>query len=659
MAIADRDFEALLSASGLISVFVWENSPGFPVLYVTENVVRLLGITKQNFERFGLTYERLVHQDDYPRLCTDVEQAIQDPTLPASFTHEDYRLFRADGEVIWVADTTIIQRDEQGKVAYLFGYIIDITERKTLELALEQERHRLALLIEGTRVGIWDWNPQTDAVNTNARWIEMFGVAWQQLPQTMADLRTRIHPDDMAGYEAKIQAHLNGETQFYESVHRMQHSNGNYLYLLDRGRITERDKHGQAVKFISTLTDISSQKEAEVKALKAAQAKTLFLANISHEIRTPLHGILGIAGVLENTPLNAHQQELVGTIKRSGDYLLRTLNDVLDLTGAEEGKLKVTPTVADPRAIIRHMQQLFSETVKQKGLRLKAIIADNLPDQVSADHARLIQIISNLLSNAIKFTERGEIRLELGWQPVSGATDKGLLILQITDSGIGIRDTERIWHMFEQEESNLNRKHPGSGLGLAIVRSLVELMQGEVKVRSEFGVGTEFCVSLPVGHYQQAEQAELTDDAVQHQQLPVTEQPDPKLLQQLAHQCRVLIVDDSDVNQMILAEMLNQMQIPFVQVRESSAVVEKVSSGQFDIVFMDIHLPGIDGLELTRRIRHGEFNQPYIIALTADAFSETKAASQAAGMNDYITKPFLYEHIQAALIKAWLQRPAI
>lgn len=656
MAIADRDFEALLSASGLISVFVWENSPGFPVLYVTENVVRLLGITKQNFERFGLTYERLVHKDDYPRICADVEHALQDPTLPASFTHDDYRLFRADGEVIWVADTTIIQRDEQGEVAYLFGYIIDITERKTLELALEQERHRLALLIEGTRVGIWDWNPQTDAVNTNARWTEMFGVARPHLPRTMADLLRRIHPDDVAGYEAKIQAHLNGETQFYESVHRMQHSNGNYLYLLDRGRITERDKQGQAVKFISTLTDITSQKEAEVKALKAAQAKTLFLANISHEIRTPLHGILGIAGVLENTPLNAHQQELVGTIKRSGDYLLRTLNDVLDLTGAEEGKLRVTPTVADPRAIIRHMQQLFSETVKQKGLRLQAVIADDLPDQVSADHARLIQIISNLLSNAIKFTEQGEIRLELGWQPVASDSDKGLLILQVTDSGIGIRDTERIWHMFEQEESNLNRKHSGSGLGLAIVRSLAELMQGEVKVRSEFGVGTEFRVTVPVGRYRQPELNESPDNAMQYQQLPVTEQPDPSLLQQLAQQGRVLIVDDSDVNQMILAEMLNQMQISFVQIREASAVVEKVTSGQFDIVFMDIHLPGIDGLELTRRIRHSEFKQPYIIALTADAFTETKAASEAAGMNDYITKPFLFEHIQAALVKAWQQR---
>lgn len=127
-------------------------------------------------------------------------------------------------------------------------------------------------------------------------------------------------------------------------------------------------------------------------------------------------------------------------------------------------------------------------------------------------------------------------------------------------------------------------------------------------------------------------------------------------MQQLAQQGRVLIVDDSDVNQMILAEMLNQMQISFVQIREASAVVEKVTSGQFDIVFMDIHLPGIDGLELTRRIRHSEFKQPYIIALTADAFTETKAASEAAGMNDYITKPFLFEHIQAALVKAWQQR---
>lgn len=656
MAIADRDFEALLSASGLISVFVWDNSPGFPVLYVTENVVRLLGITKRNFERFGLTYERLVHPDDYPRICADVEQAMQDPTIPSSFTHDDYRLVRADGEVIWVADTTIIQRDENGEVDYLFGYIIDITQRKSLELALEQERHRLALLIEGTRVGIWDWNPQTNAVSVNHRWAEMLGVPEQELPTSIQGLLERVHADDVAGYEKKIQAHLNGETQFYESIHRMQHSDESYLYMLDRGRVTERDKHGQAIKFISTLTDITSQKEAELKALRAAQAKTLFLANISHEIRTSLHGILGIAGVLENTQLNSHQQELVGTIKRSGGYLLRTLNDVLDLTGAEEGKLKVTPTVADPRAIICHIQQLFSETVKQKGLSLSVVIADDLPHRVSADHARLIQIMSNLLSNSIKFTERGDIRLELSWQPGSTnagskGSDQGLLILQVTDSGIGIRDTERIWHMFEQEESNLNRKHSGSGLGLAIVRSLIELMQGEVRVRSELGVGTEFLVSVPVGRcHDESAQQPLGD----HMQQPVAvaEQLTPASWEQLAGQFRVLIVDDSDVNQLILAEMLNQMQIPFAQVRDANAVMETVASGEFDVVFMDIHLPDIDGLELTRQIRQNNTKQPYIIALTADAFTETKSASETAGMNDYITKPFLFEHIQAALVKA-------
>ncbi|MEX1220654.1 MAG: PAS domain-containing protein [Idiomarina sp.] len=656
MAIADRDFEALLSASGLISVFVWDNSPGFPVLYVTENVVRLLGITKRNFERFGLTYERLVHPDDYPRICADVEQAMQDPTIPASFTHDDYRLVRADGEVIWVADTTIIQRDDNGEVDYLFGYIIDITQRKSLELALEQERHRLALLIEGTRVGIWDWNPQTNAVSVNQRWSEMLGVTEQELPTSIEGLLECIHAEDVAGYEQKIQAHLNGETQFYESIHRMLHSDGSYLYMLDRGRVTERDKHGQAIKFISTLTDISSQKEAELKALRAAQAKTLFLANISHEIRTPLHGILGIAGVLENTQLNVHQQELVGTIKRSGDYLLRTLNDVLDLTGAEEGKLKVTPTVADPRAILRHIQQLFSETVKQKGLSLTVVIADDLPHSVSADHARLIQIMSNLLSNSIKFTEQGDIRLELSWQSNSAklagkSTEQGLLILQVVDSGIGIRDTERIWHMFEQEESNLNRKHSGSGLGLAIVRSLVELMQGEVRVRSELGVGTEFRVAVPVGRCQDMP-GNQHSGAVTPPPVTVAEQSGPNSWEQLAGQLRVLIVDDSDVNQLILAEMLNQLQIPFAQIRDANSVMESVASGEFDIVFMDIHLPDIDGLELTRQIRQNNHKQPYIIALTADAFTETKAASEAAGMNDYITKPFLFEHIQAALLKA-------
>lgn len=643
MAIEDRDFEALLSASGLISVFVWENRPGWPVTYVTENVVRLLGITKSDFERFGITYERLVHPDDYERMNDEIVQAMNDPTQPASFTHTDYRLFRADGEVIWVSDTTIMQRAANGEVTFLFGYIIDITERKMLELALEQERNRLTLLVEGTRVGTWDWEPKTDKVAFNQRWAEMLGVNHASLKPSLKSVIERIHPEDFDSYQQKIYAHLRGETEFYESVHRMRHEQGHYLYVLDRGRITEHDALGKAAKFISTLTDISAQKEAELRARRASQTKNLFLANISHEIRTPLHGILGITELLQNTNLDDRQRELVGTIQRSGGYLLNTLNDVLDLTSAEEGKLKVVRKAENPRRIIKHIEQLYGQTIRLKGIDFEVGDPTALPELVVMDHARMIQVVGNLVSNAIKFTDAGRIVLQMRWESEPNSDD-GLLVIQVTDTGIGIKDTQRIWQMFEQEQSELNRKQAGSGLGLAIVRNLVKLLNGEIKVHSQLGEGSTFEVKIPAreaspsygGHYPK----ERTADSRER-------------LADQANPVRILVVDDSEVNQLIIAEMLTSLDLFFVQERDATRVLPMLEADHFDIVFMDIHLPEVDGLELTRKIRRMDIAQPYIIALTANAFEETRAESKQVGMNDYVTKPFLFEQLHAALKRAF------
>lgn len=674
MAIKDRDFEALLSASGLISVFVWEISPGWPVLYVTENVVRLLGITKQNFERFGLTYERLVHPDDYQRMCEEIESALHDPTQPHSFTHEDYRLLRADGEVIWVSDTTIMQRDETGQVEYLFGYIIDITERKQLELALDEERHRLALVLEGTRVGIWNWAPQTDRLNVNPRWLELLGLAQLPLRSGLNQVVSRLHPDDFQQFNQRLHEHLQGDVEFYESIHRLRTETDRYIYVLDRGRVTERDENGRALKFVSTLTDISLQKEAEIEARRAAQAKNLFLANISHEIRTPLHGILGITNMLEQTPLDTKQRELLQTIKRSGDYLLNTLNDVLDLTGAEEGKLRMVRRAEDPRQLVQHIQQLFGDIIANKELEFQVWLNDALPARVWTDHARLVQIATNLVSNAIKFTDTGYISVRLDWQlrPDLGTRETvGELQLVVQDSGIGIRNTRRIWQMFEQEESDLNRRRSGSGLGLAIVKSLVELLGGHIDVQSKFGKGSLFRVVIPVTVAAEPVRSPMATPAATNpapaipaSSIPATPLPRQaatstnmlgtlKLGIQVPANSRVLVVDDSEVNQVIIAAMLRDIGVPFEQCQRAQDVIKCLQQQNYDVVFMDIHLPEIDGLELTQMIRQLSITQPQIIALTANAFSETRARSQQAGMNDYITKPFLFEHIETALQRAW------
>ncbi|WP_417437906.1 PAS domain-containing protein [Idiomarina sp.] len=627
--ISNENLAALLNVGSHLSLFIWEDAQGWPVRFVSDNIESLLGYKKARLESHEIQYRDLIHQDDLPRVMEEVNSLLSNES-GASLSHEDYRVKHANGHDIWVSDTTILLRYEDGK-NHLYGYLIDVTERKQLQIALEMERNRLQLILDATRLGTWEWNPQTGVTIFNQRWANMFGWDARELETNVESWSSRLHPEDYDDVWQAIKNHLDGVTPFYESLHRIRHRDGHWVYVLDRGKIIERDNEGRAIRYTGTVTDVTEQKKAELDALKAAHAKNVFLANMSHEIRTPLHGILGIASVLESTDLNPYQQQLLSTIKNSGDYLLTTLNDVLDLTQAEEGQLKVKRGVHSPTKVLNHVIQLFNQPVKDKGLEFIIDIAADIPERTLMDRARIAQVVSNLVGNALKFTERGSITIKACWEANSEKPDEGDLVVKVQDTGVGIYDTQRIWQLFEQEQDGLNRPEGGSGLGLAIVRNLVQLLNGTIQVDSKPEQGSCFTLCIPM--------------SVKPESAHQTEQNDvPRLSKK-----QVLVVDDNKINQLIIKEMLLSLNQYVDLVSDAHNALKMMQARDYDVLFMDLHMPHMDGMEATRTLREMHIHQPYVIALTADAYPETRTEALRSGMDDYVTKPFVKADIARVL----------
>ncbi|MCA9634842.1 MAG: PAS domain-containing protein, partial [Myxococcales bacterium] len=396
----------------------------------------------------------------------------------------------------------------------------------------ESQRERLELVLEGTRLGMWDWNPQTNEVVFDERWAQMLGYRLDEIEFTLESWSSRVHPEDLDACLADIQAHVEGRTDFYENIHRMRHKDGRWIDILDRGRIVARDDGGRPIRFTGTHTDISAQCQAERRARELARSRTQFLARMSHEIRTPLHGMLGVAQLLESTGLTAEQRRLLKILMESGDTLLVLIGDILDFARVDEGALQLAAEPFDVHALVTSVIDLFTPRAHQKGLIFtQAIDLDlELRRHALGDAHRIRQVLSNIVSNAIKFTADGGVKLV-------AAREGDQIRFEVIDTGSGIKDTERIFQAYEQEDTSEARRQSGAGLGLAIVRRLVERMDGELGVESRPGVGSRFWVQIPA---------------------PVCAAPPavdtPASLRRA--RMRVLVADDNPINQLVIQTML-------------------------------------------------------------------------------------------------------
>jgi len=406
-------------------------------------------------------------------------------------------------------------------------------------------------------------------------------------------------------------------------------------------RLLERPDGSRQVLGVST--DITDLKAAQLAAEAAAQARENFLANMSHEIRTPMNGVLGIAGLLAKTSLTAEQQDYLRTIRSSGNHLLSLLNDVLDIAKINSGKLELEEVPFELLDSVRQAVTPLALQAADKGLTLHL----DYPSRaawVLSDSFRLNQVLINLLSNAIKFTEQGHITLRM--HIVAELPALRIVRFEVQDTGIGIKPDAlaRIFESFTQAYADTSRRFGGTGLGLTISRALVAKLGGELGVASTYGEGSTFSFTLP---------------------LPVASEPAPgpasdQLAEGLLRGTRMLLAEDNDVNRVVASLHLLQWGVEVAEAVDGPAALKCLEEQTYDVVLMDIQMPGMSGLEVTRHLRRftdAERATTPVLALTANAFRSDNEKYLAAGLNDYLAKPFAEEDLYSKLVHL-LRRPA-
>jgi signal transduction histidine kinase/ActR/RegA family two-component response regulator/HPt (histidine-containing phosphotransfer) domain-containing protein len=393
------------------------------------------------------------------------------------------------------------------------------------------------------------------------------------------------------------------------------------------------------------LEDLAaSLRQARRDAEAASEAKSAFLANMSHEIRTPFHGLMGMLSLLRETGLNAKQIDYLRTATESADHLLAILNDILDMSQLESGRMTLAPAPVELRSLLRDVEALMRPQANAKHLALHIDADPGVPERVLLDATRVKQVVFNLLSNAIKFSERGAVVLDVRCHQPGPGDAQGAAELQfvVTDTGIGMDEAmlSQLFNRFMPGDSSRSRRHAGAGLGLEISRNLARLMGGDITVRSKPGEGSAFSFRAPVQVLQPAAP-------------PRSESPQPGAGP--SRRLHVLVAEDHPVNRQYLAALLDNLghQAHFsTNGQEAVQALQQHRERRFDLVLMDLHMPVLDGVGATRAIRalaDPALSTVPIVALTADAFPETRDRCLVAGMNDFLTKPVSPQKLATSL----------
>ncbi len=558
--------------------------------------------------------------------------------------------------------TPIIENDEVTAIQLVLR---DITKRKQDEEALATEKQRIASILRGTNVGTWEWNVWTGETVFNKRWAEIIGYTLEEIsPVSLETWMKFTHPDDLKVSGELLEKHFHGELEYYECEARMRHKNGNWVWVLDRGKVATWTKDGKPLLMSGTHQDITERKRVEEELQRAkeaadaaSQAKSEFLANMSHEIRTPMNAVVGMSQMLMRTELNGRQKDYVNAVHDSSRLLLGIINDILDFSKIEAGKLELDLHNFQTDTLLGQMKFLFGTAAGDKHIDLFFHVSPDLPDALIGDSLRLGQVLANLLGNAIKFTEEGLVELSItrvsaseesahNDSPEPGVSEPGSEVrvrFEVRDTGIGLSEEQAgtLFQAFSQADTSTTRKYGGTGLGLVISSRLTERMGGTLEVESAPGEGSTFFfeLNLPVGVSKLSETDWSALDL---------------------H--NVLVADDHPTARRILRDMLESMQVVVEEAGSGAAAIEAVIAADkagrpFDLILLDWKMPGeFDGPGVVRKLGEmrnaGEADMRRTSLFIISAYRQDDLPADCPAFDAFLSKPVTASDLFDAMSEA-------
>ena len=580
-------------------------------------------------------------------------------TRPTNSEHE-LRLIGADGRDRWHrVNIACVDRREKG-----WEYLI--TALDVDEVVNERERQKeiadlLSMSQAAAGTGYWDYFPRLGVVKFSREAARLHGVGDEAVEMAFEDVARLVHPDDLVKARAVTKRAIESGSNLYVE-YRIRLPDGRQRWLSSRGR-AYLDKAGKTERMIGLNFDITHRKCAEAKLLaakaeaeearqqadiarreaeQANAAKGEFLATMSHEIRTPLNSIIGFTDLmLHDAQDDPGFRRKLEVVQQAGDSLMAIVDDILSFSRIEAGHIELDAVAFSPKAVADGVVSMLTGSAERKGLAITCACSETIPHFVTGDEGRLRQVLLNLANNAIKFTEEGAVKIDVTGRIITNGTSAAHLRFAIEDSGIGIAADQipRLFERFSQVDGTIARRFGGTGLGLAISKRLVELMDGEIGVDSRPGEGSIFWfeIRLPVASAPEPGEPTLPRDGFGP-----------------TRRKRILVAEDVGVNQELIRAVLERAGHTVDIALDGFEVIKMVHARPFDMVFMDVHMPRMDGLAATRDIRgadHACHDVP-IIALTANVLPEQIAEFKRAGMDDHVGKPFRASEIER-VIRRW------